>query len=172
MNEGSGVDSDGELRGDQVALDIQAILDLIPHRYPMLLVDRIISLDEDGRHCVGLKNVSMNEPFFQGHYPGMPIMPGVLILEVLAQVGAILAARHPSLRGLIPLLGSIDKAKFRRPVRPGDQILADVELLWIRGPIGKMRGIVRVDGELVVEMEMTFKMSRPDQLSTLGKKGD
>lgn len=154
-------------------IDIQEILELIPHRYPMLLVDRIVSMREDSRQCVGLKNVTMNDPFFQGHYPGLPIMPGVLVLETMAQVGAILAACQPELHGLVPLIGSIEGAKFRRPVRPGDALLAEVELLWIRGAIGKMRGIARVEEEVAAEMEMVFKLaprSIADPASVAGRR--
>ena len=125
---------------DPTKIDIQEILELLPHRYPMLLVDRIVEIAEDGQSLVGLKNVSMNEPFFQGHYPGLPIMPGVLIIECMAQVGAILASRVPSLYGLVPLIGAIDSAKFRRPVRPGDQLLVEVHMLWLRGAVGRMKG--------------------------------
>lgn len=141
-------------------MDIQEILEIIPHRYPMLLVDRIVEISEDGKRCVGLKNVSMNEPFFQGHYPGLPIMPGVLVIECIAQVGAILASRVPALEGLVPLIGAIDGAKFRRAVRPGDQLVVEIDLLWLRGAVGRMKGWARVDGEIAAEMDMTFKMSR------------
>ena len=147
---------------DPTTIDIQEIFDLIPHRYPMLLVDRIVSLSEDGKSCVGLKNVTINEPFFQGHYPGIPIMPGVLLIECMAQVGAILAARVPSLAGLVPLIGGIEGAKFRRPVRPGDQLMIEVQMLWIRGPVGRMKGTVRVEEDVAAEMEMVFKLSRKE----------
>lgn len=140
-------------------LDIQKILNVLPHRYPILLVDRILDLPEDGNTCRGLKNVSMNEPFFQGHYPGIPIMPGVLILESMAQVGAVLLLSKPSLAGRIPLIGAIENAKFRKMVQPGDQIIHDVELLWVKGGIGKMTGVATVDGEVVAKMEMLFKLS-------------
>ena len=144
---------------DPAKIDIQEILELLPHRYPMLLVDRVVELAEDGKSLVALKNVSMNEPFFQGHYPGLPIMPGVLIIECMAQAGAILASRVPELHGLVPLIGAIDGAKFRRPVRPGDQLLVEVQMIWIRGAIGRMKGWARVEGDLAAEMEMTFKLA-------------
>ncbi len=147
---------------DPTTIDIQEILELIPHRYPFLLVDRIVSLAEDGKSCVGLKNVTMNEPFFQGHYPGLPIMPGVLVMECMAQVGAILAARVPSLAGLVPLIGAIEGAKFRRPVRPGDQLLIEVRMLWLRGAVGRMKGTVRIGEDVAAEMEMVFKLSRKE----------
>jgi beta-hydroxyacyl-ACP dehydratase FabZ len=129
----------------------------------MLLVDRIISVSEDGLTCRGLKNVTINEPFFQGHYPGKPIMPGVLILESMAQVGAALFLSKPEYNGKIPLIGALDVVKFKRMVVPGDQLVMDVEIIWIRGPIGKMRGVAKVDGEIAASMEMTFKWADKDQ---------
>ncbi|MBI1332457.1 MAG: 3-hydroxyacyl-ACP dehydratase FabZ [Armatimonadetes bacterium] len=140
-------------------IDIQELLSVLPHRYPILLVDRILEISDDNMRCKGLKNVSINEPFFQGHYPGIPIMPGVLIMESMAQVGAALLMTTPKLVGKIPLIGSIENAKFRRIVRPGDQLIHDVEILWVRGDVGKMKGVATVDGETVAEMEMVFKMS-------------
>ncbi len=112
--------------------------------------------------CKGLKNVSINEPYFQGHYPGIPIMPGVLILESMAQVGAALLMTTPSLAGKIPLIGSIEEAKFRKVVKPGDQLIHEVEILKFRGDIGKMRGFARVNGDVVAEMTMVFKMAPRD----------
>lgn len=147
---------------DPTKIDIQEILELLPHRYPMLLVDRVVEIAEDGKGLVALKNVTMNEPFFQGHYPGLPIMPGVLVIECMAQAGAILASRVPALHGLVPLIGAIDGAKFRRPVRPGDQLLVEVQMLWLRGAVGRMKGWARVEGDLAAEMEMTFKLSRKE----------
>ncbi|CAN5521343.1 3-hydroxyacyl-ACP dehydratase FabZ [soil metagenome] len=124
----------------------------------MLLVDRLIERSEDGKTCKGLKNVTINEPFFQGHYPGRPIMPGVLILECMAQVGCVAIMLAPGNANKVPLIGAIDGAKFRRMVVPGDQLIVDVEILWVRGAIGKMRSETRVDGELAAEMEMTFML--------------
>lgn len=124
----------------------------------MLLVDRLIERSEDGKTCKGLKNVTMNEPFFQGHYPGKPIMPGVLILECMAQVGCVAIMLAPQNANKVPLIGAIDGAKFRRMVVPGDQLIVDVEILWTRGAIGKMRSEARVEGELAAEMEMTFML--------------
>lgn len=124
----------------------------------MLLVDRILEIDEAGRHGRGLKNVTMNEPFFQGHYPGMPIMPGVLIIESMAQVGAAILLMTPTLKGLVPVIGAIDGVKFKRMVVPGDQLIIDVEILWLRGTIGRTKGTATVDGELAASMEMTFKL--------------
>lgn len=139
-------------------VDIQKILAHLPHRYPMLLVDRIIEVSEDGQSCRGLKNVSVNEPFFQGHYPGMPIMPGVLILESMAQVGAAIMLMSEKYAGSTPLIGAIDEVKFKRPVVPGDQLILAVEVLWTKGRIGKMKGVATVDGEVAATMEMIFKL--------------
>lgn len=140
-------------------IDIQQLLSVLPHRYPILLVDRILEISEDNMRCKGLKNVSVNEPFFQGHYPGIPIMPGVLIMESMAQVGAALLMTTPALVGKIPLIGSIEEAKFRKIVKPGDQLIHEVEIIKIRGDIGKMKGVAKVDGEVVAEMTMMFKMA-------------
>ncbi len=139
-------------------LDIQQLLSVLPHRYPILLVDRILEISEDNKKCRGLKNVSINEPFFQGHYPGIPIMPGVLIMESMAQVGAALLMTNPKLVGKIPLIGAIENAKFRQIVRPGDQLIHEVEILWVKGHVGKMKGFATVDGKVVAEMVMLFKM--------------
>jgi beta-hydroxyacyl-ACP dehydratase FabZ len=143
-------------------IDILQILQTLPHRYPMLLVDRILEVSEDHSRCRGIKNVTVNEPFFTGHYPGRPIMPGVLILECMAQVGASVLMMRPEFQDKIPLLGAIDDAKFKRPVVPGDQLVVDCEILWTRGPVGKMRSSASVDGELAASAEMTF-MLRPKE---------
>jgi 3-hydroxyacyl-[acyl-carrier-protein] dehydratase len=140
-------------------IDIQELLSILPHRYPILLVDRILEINEEHTKCRGLKNVTINEPFFQGHYPGIPIMPGVLIMESMAQVGAALLMTTPKLAGKIPLIGAIEHAKFRRIVRPGDQLIHEVEILWVKGNVGKMKGFATVDGEIAAEMIMLFKMS-------------
>lgn len=138
-------------------IDIQGILQYLPHRYPILLVDRILEI-EHGKRIKGLKNVSVNEPFFQGHYPGQPIMPGVLILEAMAQAGALLLLSTPEFEGKVPLIGAIDKVKFKRPVVPGDQLISELELQWLRGSIGHFRGDATVNGQVVASMEMTFKI--------------
>lgn len=137
-------------------LDIQAVLSYLPHRYPMLLVDRIIEVSEN--RAVGIKNVTINEPFFQGHYPGIPIMPGVLIIEAMAQAGAVLLLSQDAYKGLVPLIGSIDKVKFKRPVRPGDQLRSEIDLLWIKRGFGFIKAYSSVDGEMAAQMEMTFKL--------------
>ena len=129
----------------------------------MLLVDRIIAYDEEQKTCQGLKNVTINEPFFQGHYPGDPIMPGVLIIECMAQVGAAMLLRTPEMAGKLPLIGNIDNVKFRRIVRPGDQLLIDVQLLWVKGDIGKMKSVATVEGQVAAQMEMVFKLADRDK---------
>ena len=129
----------------------------------MLLVDRILEINPETRSCKGLKNVSMNEPFFQGHYPGRPIMPGVLIIESMAQVGAALLMTEPAFADHIPLIGAIDEVKFRRQVVPGDQLIMDVQILWFRNSIGRIKGVANVDGEMAATMEMTFKMGPRDR---------
>ncbi len=128
----------------------------------MLLVDRILSIDPEAMTCRGLKNVTINEPFFQGHYPGRPIMPGVLIIESMAQVGAALIMTNPALAGKIPLIGAIDGVKFKRVVTPGDQLITEVSILWIRGTIGRIKAVATVDGEVAASMEMTFKIAEKD----------
>jgi 3-hydroxyacyl-[acyl-carrier-protein] dehydratase len=141
-------------------IDIKGILDTLPHRYPILLVDRVLEI-EPGKSIVGLKNVTINEQFFQGHYPGQPIMPGVLILEAMAQAGAILLLTSDPFKGKIPVFGAIDKVKFKRMVVPGDQLISSLILDWVRGPIGHFTGVSRVDGQLAATMEATFKLVDP-----------
>ena len=139
-------------------MPIEEILRHLPHRYPMLLVDRILEVSEDGMRGKGLKNVTVNEPFFQGHYPGRPIMPGVLIIESMAQMGAAVLLMNPKLKGHVPLIGAIDGVKFKRMVVPGDQLIVDLEILWLRGTIGRTKAVATVDGEMAASMEMTFKL--------------
>jgi 3-hydroxyacyl-[acyl-carrier-protein] dehydratase len=137
------------------ATEIQKI---IPHRYPFLLVDRIIEL-EPMKRAVGLKNVTITEPFFQGHFPGQPVMPGVLILEAMAQVGAVAALYPPENRGKVALFASIDRVKFRKPVVPGDQLQMVAELIKVRGGMGKLWCEAFVDGQVVAEGELMFALS-------------
>ncbi len=138
-------------------MDIESILRTLPHRYPFLLVDRIIELDE-GKRAVGLKNVSINEHYFQWHFPGMPIMPGVLILESMAQVGAVIALSMPENEGKFVYFAGIDQVRFRKPVVPGDQLRIEVEALKMKGSIGKMKGIARVENEIAAECEILFSL--------------
>jgi len=133
--------------------DILQIMEILPHRYPFLLVDRI--LERTREEIVGLKNVTMNEPFFQGHFPGHPIMPGVLIVEAMAQTGGILAfSLSPKNERNVVYLAGLDKVRFRKPVRPGDQLILKLKLLKQRGPVFKMRGEAFVGDQLVAEAEL------------------
>jgi len=134
--------------------DIEGIMKVLPHRYPFLLVDRIIELEENKR-IVGIKNVTINEPFFAGHFPGHPVMPGVLIVEAMAQVGGmLLMGSVKDANSKVVYFMSLDKVKFRRPVKPGDQIRFELDVIQIRGMVCRMRGVGKVDGEIVVEAEM------------------
>jgi beta-hydroxyacyl-ACP dehydratase FabZ len=140
----------------ETVYDIQKIMGFLPHRYPFILVDRIIEI-VPGERIVGLKNVTMNEPFFQGHFPGTPIMPGVLIIEAMAQAGGILVyASQPEeeRKGLLYFMG-IDKARFRKPVVPGDQLILDIVWNRRRGKVSKMYGKAMVEERLVAEAEVT-----------------
>ena len=133
---------------------IEDIMKVLPHRYPFLLVDRILEIEENKR-IVGLKNVTINEPFFQGHFPGHPIMPGVLIVEAMAQVGGmLLLGSVPEPDTKVVYFMSLDNVKFRRPVKPGDQLRFELDVVQLRGTVCKMRGIGKVDGETVVEADM------------------
>lgn len=135
-------------------LDIRAIQEILPHRYPFLLVDKIIELEPRVR-IVGIKQVTVNEQFFQGHFPEAPVMPGVLQIEALAQVGAILALREFADRtNKIPFFSGIEKAKFRRPVVPGDTLVLEVKALRIGTKVQKMYGEARVDGQITAEAEI------------------
>ncbi len=135
-------------------LDSNAIQELLPHRYPFLLVDKIIEIVPRVK-IVGIKQVTINEYFFQGHFPNVPVMPGVLIIEALAQVGAILALREFEDRSKkIPFFSGIDKARFRRPVVPGDTLVLEVTALRIGSKVQKMHGIAKVDGNVVAEAEI------------------
>jgi UDP-3-O-[3-hydroxymyristoyl] N-acetylglucosamine deacetylase / 3-hydroxyacyl-[acyl-carrier-protein] dehydratase len=142
-------------KGANVAeLGIEDIMKVLPHRYPFLLVDRIVELDA-GKRVVGIKNVTINEPFFQGHFPGHPIMPGVLIIEAMAQVGGMLllgAIENPESK--VVYFTSLNNVKWRRPVKPGDQLRFELDLLQVRGMMCRMQGVAKVDGEVVAEAEM------------------
>ncbi len=137
------------------ATEIQAI---IPHRYPMLLVDRIIEL-EPMKRAVGIKNVSINEHFFMGHFPEKPIMPGVIILEAMAQVGGVALLYPEENRGKIAYFAGMEKIKFRKPVTPGDQLRMVAEIIKVRGSIGKVWAEAFVDGQVVAEAEFLFALN-------------
>jgi beta-hydroxyacyl-ACP dehydratase FabZ len=130
------------------------IMDLLPHRYPFLLVDRIVEWDP-GKRIVGIKNVTINEPFFQGHFPGHPIMPGVLIVEALAQTGGILALKAMGGGTRIAYFTGIDNVKFRRPVVPGDQLRLEISVIAHKGPVWKMHGEATVDGVVVARGDVS-----------------
>ncbi|MGG2054811.1 3-hydroxyacyl-ACP dehydratase FabZ [Lysinibacillus pakistanensis] len=136
-------------------LDIQQIQAAIKHRYPFLLVDRVLELEE-GKRAVAIKNVTINEEFFNGHFPNYPVMPGVLIVEALAQVSAIIMLTKEGNEGRLGLLAGIDQCRFKKQVKPGDQLRLEVEITRLKGAIGKGRGIATVDGELVCETELIF----------------
>ncbi|MGL9728805.1 3-hydroxyacyl-ACP dehydratase FabZ [Enterococcus sp. DIV0756] len=136
-------------------LTIEEIKEIIPHRYPMLLIDRVEEL-EAGKSIKAKKNVSVNEPFFQGHFPHEPVMPGVLIVEAMAQAGAIALLSMDEFKGKTAYFGGIDKAKFRKKVVPGDTLVLEVELTKVRSSAGCGKGIAYVDGKKVAEAELTF----------------
>jgi beta-hydroxyacyl-ACP dehydratase FabZ len=139
-------------------LDIQEISAILPHRYPMLMVDRILEIGDDS--IVGIKNVTANEPQFTGHFPNFPVMPGVLIIEAMAQVGGILVGKvAPHTRGKIMFLASIEEAKFRQPVVPGDQLRIEMKLLRLKTTVAKMQGTATVDGRVVAEATVMCKMT-------------
>jgi 3-hydroxyacyl-[acyl-carrier-protein] dehydratase len=139
-------------------LTAEQIHQLLPHRYPFALVDRIIDY-VPGEKAVGIKNVTFNEPYFPGHIPGRPLMPGVLQIESMAQVGGVILMQIPELKGKFFAFAGIDKARFRRPVIPGDRLVMTVELLNLKGKrIAKMQGKGEVDGQLAVQAEMLFSL--------------
>ncbi len=134
-------------------INVNEIMKLLPHRYPFLLVDKIVDL-KPGESALGVKNVTINEPFFQGHFPGQPIMPGVLVIEAMAQVAGVMAFRS-GMEGKSVYFMSIDNAKFRRPIVPGDQVMMEIKILKQRGNVWKFSGTATVDGKLVSEAEFT-----------------
>ncbi|EEP60800.1 3-hydroxyacyl-ACP dehydratase FabZ [Sulfurihydrogenibium yellowstonense] len=131
--------------------DILKIMEVLPHRYPFLLVDRILEIDIENLKIKALKNVTINEPFFIGHFPGNPVMPGVLIIEAMAQVGAYLMLKKAGIEDGIVLFASIEEAKFRKPVVPGDQIIFEVEGINIKKSMGKIKAVAKVDDQVVCE---------------------
>lgn len=139
-------------------LDIQAIREILPHRYPMLLVDRIEELEPE--RIVGIKNVTVNEPFFMGHFPDFPVMPGVMIIEAMAQVaGVLVLSQIEDRKNKLVLLASVNEAKFRKPVRPGDQLRIEMKVAKRKATIAKMFGTASVDGAVVAEAEMMCKLA-------------
>jgi UDP-3-O-[3-hydroxymyristoyl] N-acetylglucosamine deacetylase/3-hydroxyacyl-[acyl-carrier-protein] dehydratase len=138
------------------AMAIEEVMKMLPHRYPFLLVDRILKIE--GNKIIGVKNVTMNEPHFQGHFPGHPIMPGVLQLEAMAQVAGILLLKRIEAANQIAYFMSAEEVKWRKPVVPGDVLVIEVDLTKIRGKIGKAKGVCKVDGEIVSEASVTFML--------------
>ena len=147
---------------------VDDVLAALPHRYPFLLVDRVIEVSEDGKRAVCIKNVTINEPFFQGHFPDFPIMPGVLVVEALAQAAGAGLLPTATSQGKIGLLAGLDGFRFKRPVRPGDQLRLEVELIRLRGPVGKVAARATVDGVLVTEGEITFAIADAADLRKAG----
>jgi len=137
--------------------NIQQIKEIIPHRYPIFLVDRILEVEE-GKRAVGIKNVTANEEFFNGHFPDYPVMPGVLIVEALAQVSAVIMLMKDENRGKIGLFAGIDRCRFKKQVHPGDQLRFEVEITRVRGSIAKGNAVATVDGEVACEAEVTFAL--------------
>ncbi|EOS7976255.1 3-hydroxyacyl-ACP dehydratase FabZ [Enterococcus hirae] len=136
-------------------MNIQEIKEIIPHRYPLLLIDRVEEMVE-GERIIAKKNVTINEPFFQGHFPEEPVMPGVLIVEAMAQAGAVALLTLEQFKGKTAYFGGLDKAKFRRKVTPGDTLYLEVEITKIKSSAGIGKGIAKVDGKKVAEAELTF----------------
>lgn len=143
-------------------LNARQIQEIIPHRYPFLLVDRIVEV-EAGVRAKGIKNVTINEPFFAGHFPQYPVMPGVLIIEALAQVGAVAMLQSETLRGKLALFAGIDNARFRGQVFPGDTLILEVEITRLKGTIGKGQATAKIGDRLVAEGELMFAIIDPDQ---------
>jgi 3-hydroxyacyl-[acyl-carrier-protein] dehydratase len=140
-------------REETPEFDVERIRDVLPHRYPFLLVDRILEF-EPGKRVVGLKNISINEKFFKGHLPGHAIMPGSLLVEAMAQVGCVMLLSLPQGRGRLAYFGGIDKARFYRPVLPGDTVLIEVESIAVRQSVSKVRATARVEGQVVCDCEL------------------
>jgi 3-hydroxyacyl-[acyl-carrier-protein] dehydratase len=149
-----------------LALPLEApdIMRIIPHRYPFLLIDRVIEL-EPGKRVVAIKNLTSNEPQFTGHFPGRPIMPGVLMVEALAQAGAVAVLSLPDYRGKLALFAGIDECRFKRTVVPGDTLRLEVTLEKLRGVFGRGRGVATVDGELAVEALISFVIPRDQAIA-------
>jgi beta-hydroxyacyl-ACP dehydratase FabZ len=143
---------------DTDILNVIEIMEFLPHRYPFLLLDRIVEYEE-GKRIVGLKNVTINEPFFQGHFPGVPVMPGVLIIEAMAQTGGVLVFKTlPERDKKLVFLMGIEGARFRKPVQPGDQLRLEMVVVRVKARVGKLTGKAYVDGTLVAEAEILFSL--------------
>jgi len=145
-----------EAKAQDGAMDIQGVMKLLPHRYPFLMVDRVAKIE--GNHIIGIKNVTMNEAYFQGHFPGHPVMPGVLQLEAMAQVAGIVMLKNAENAGKMAYFMSAEDVKWRKPVHPGDVLVIDVEMTKMRGKIGKAKGVCKVGGEVVSEAAVTFML--------------
>ena len=148
-------------------MDIQRIQEILPHRYPFLLVDRIDEMEPE--RIVGTKNVTINEPFFMGHFPDFPVMPGVLIVEAMAQVAGVLVLKQiPDRKKKLVLLATVEQAKFRRPVRPGDQLRMEMKVLKRKATMAKMSGVATVDGVVVAEADVMCKLAdRPEEAAAV-----
>jgi 3-hydroxyacyl-[acyl-carrier-protein] dehydratase len=139
----------------RLEITAQQLLNILPHRYPFLLVDKILDIEE-GKRVVALKNVTINEPFFVGHFPDHPIMPGVLLIEMMAQAGGVMLLLSEVHRGKLAYLAGVEKARFRKPVLPGDTLITEVEMVKTRSGIGWVKAITRVDDKVVCEAELSF----------------
>lgn len=140
-----------------VNMNVDEIMKIIPHRYPFLMVDRLVEL-EPGVKAVGIKNLTINEPFFTGHFPGQPVMPGVLMIEAMAQVGACALLSQPEHQGQIAMFAGVDRIRFKRSALPGETLLISTELTAIKGSIGKGKGKITIDGETVCNGEFMFAL--------------
>ena len=141
-----------------MTLDIQQITEYLPHRYPFLLIDRVLEV-VPGERCTAIKNVTVNEPFFNGHFPGLPTMPGVLLLESLAQTGALILLTMEEQRGKILYLAGAERVRFKKPVVPGDQVVNEVKLIWHRRGFGRIDCKATVNGEVVAEAEISYALT-------------